>query len=207
MYKVSVIMPSYLGKYDGCASERADKFERAVDSWIKQSHYLKELIIVSDGCSKTTSLYKKHYKDVFGIKLVEIDKQPTFSGRVRQVGLENASGDIICYLDSDDYINPSHLSNIESRMLENEYDWCYFADYLKINNKLTHQRPVSPTVSGLVGTSNIAHRRSMKATWDGCDGYGHDYVFIQRLRRESSNFDQIYGCGYVVCHIVNRLDN
>ena len=200
-------MASYLGKYDGCASERSEKFIRAVNSWIKQTHSNKQLIIVSDGCSKTATVYKQNFKGVPNIELVQIDKQPTFSGNVRQAGIEKADGDVICYLDTDDYITPSHISNIESRMIENDYDWCYFADYLKITKKLTHQRPVSPHIMGLVGTSNIAHRRYMKSSWVGCDGYGHDYIFIQRLKRESTNFDQIYGCGYVVCHLVNQLDN
>jgi glycosyltransferase involved in cell wall biosynthesis len=205
--KVSTIMASYLGKYDKCASDRSDKFIRAADSWIRQVHPNKELIIVSDGCSKTISLFEKHYERVPNIYLVTLNKQPMFSGSVRQAGIERATGDIICYLDTDDYITPSHISNIDNRMFEYDYDWCFFSDYLKITNKLTHQRPVSPHLSGLIGTSNIAHLRSMKSSWEGCDGYGHDYVFVQRLKRESKKYDQIYGCGYVVCHLATGLDN
>ena len=200
-------MPSFLGKYEGSASQRDVKFMRAVDSWIRQVHTNKELIIVSDGCDKTDALYRKELLGVPNITLVRLDKQPTFSGSVRQAGLDKATGEVICYLDTDDYIQPSHISNIESRMLEHEYDWCFFSDYLKINNKLTHQRPVSPHTYGLVGVSNIAHLRSLNVRWEGCDGYGHDFIFVQRLKIASKNFDQIYGCGYVVCHLVNRLDN
>lgn len=205
--KMSTIMASYLGAYDGCATKRDKKFCRAVDSWLAQSYYNKELIIVSDGCDKTNKLYEKKFSSYKNIKLVKLQKQELFSGYVRQAGLNTATGDVICYLDTDDYFNAYHIANIENRMFEMDYDWCYYADQLKINDKLIHQRPVSPSVSGLIGTSNIAHKKNMKSDWVGCDGYGHDYVFVQRLKRESSNYDQIFGCGYIVCHIVNRLDN
>lgn len=200
-------MASYLGKYDGCASQRTNKFLRAVDSWINQTHYLKELIIVSDGCEKTNSLYSKHYAGNKDIKLVTLQKQPLFSGSVRQAGIKAASGDIINYLDTDDYFTPSHISTIENNMFDNGFDWCYYSDYVKIGESKTAQRQVSIHTKGLVGTSNIAHKKELeKASWDGCDGYGHDFDFIQRLRSGNYKHERIYGCGYVVCHTVNGVD-
>lgn len=207
MPKVSTIMPSYLDRYDGGAQDREFKFNRAVESWIKQSHNQRELIIVSDGCFKTKALYERYYSKMPDIKFIKIDKQELWSGQVRQSGLDIASGDIINYLDTDDYIQPSHISNIVTRMTEHEYDWCFFSDWLKINARLMHQRPVSPNVLGLIGVSNLAHKRSLDVKWSGCDGYGHDYIFAQRLKRASKNYEQIYGCGYVVCHTVNGVDN
>ena len=35
--KVSVIMPSFLGEYEGCASDRENKFIRAVHSFLENS--------------------------------------------------------------------------------------------------------------------------------------------------------------------------
>ena len=185
MSKISTIMPSYLSKYDGSASDRSNKFIRAVDSWLNQVYNDKELIIISDGCDRTISLYEKCYYDYPEIKIVKLEKQPTFSGSVREAGIKIATGDIICYLDTDDYIQPSHLPNIQSRMYEAELDWCYFTDFVKISSRITNSRPCTPHSKGLIGVSNIAHLRSMNASWEGCDGYGHDFDFVQRLKAKS----------------------
>ena len=47
--KISVIMPVYLGDYEGCASNREVKFVRAINSFLK-NNFDAELIIVSDDC-------------------------------------------------------------------------------------------------------------------------------------------------------------
>ena len=48
--KVSVIMPVYLGEYEGCASNRENKFIRAINSFLTSTLLDSELIIVSDNC-------------------------------------------------------------------------------------------------------------------------------------------------------------
>ena len=42
--KLSVIMPSFLGEYDGCATDREKKFVRAVQSFLDNTLIEKELI-------------------------------------------------------------------------------------------------------------------------------------------------------------------
>lgn len=207
MYSISTIMPSFLGNYENAASNRNLKFVRAVDSWIKQVHNEKELIIVSDGCQITNELYHRHYQNRHNIKLVQMEKQPLFSGNVRQAGINNATGDYICYLDSDDYFLSSHLSNIDTGLnSSDEPDWCMFNDLIKTGNKTSVYRNVILAL-GHIGTSNIAHKRNLQGlSWVGCDGYNHDWSFIQRLRSLFNNNCRIFGCGYVVCHIPNKTD-
>jgi len=95
-------MPSFLGQYPDCASDRKKKFRRAVNSYLSQDYQDKELIIISDGCSETVNLVKNFYQQKH-IHLIEIKKQPLFSGNVRQAGINVAKGEIITYLDSDDF--------------------------------------------------------------------------------------------------------
>jgi len=52
----------------------------------------------------------------------------------------------------------------------------------------------------------IIHRRNKKINWDKCDGYGHDFKFIERLIKWSSKKDKIYGGTYIICHIPNQID-
>ena len=47
---LSVIMPSFLGEYDGCATDREKKFVRAVQSFLDNTLIENELIIIGDNC-------------------------------------------------------------------------------------------------------------------------------------------------------------
>jgi glycosyltransferase involved in cell wall biosynthesis len=135
--KISVIMQVYLGEYPGSRSNPIDKFHRAVKSFLDQTYLEKELVIVSDGCNITHTLYNDFYKDTQEIKYAFIDK-PSFKmydviennkkyyrGLPRQVGIEISSGDIICYFDSDDYLLKNHLSNINEmwKLTDCDVDW------------------------------------------------------------------------------------
>jgi len=200
--KVSVIMPSYLGEYEGAAKDRPEKLERAIGSFLGNSHPSKELIVVADGCEQSYDIAASF--DSKEVRPYIVEKQPLFSGLVRQKGLDVATGDIIVYLDSDDMHGTHHLASIVRQMNANSLDWCYFNDFIQTPGG-TIPRSVE-LEHGSVGTSSIAHLRKLNASWDGCDGYGHDWEFIQRLQNESWNYDKIYGTMYVVCHVPNTVD-
>ena len=114
--KISVIMAVNLGYYDvgftHSASDPEERFINAVDSFINQKFKDAELIIVSDGCRKAENLYWSNYSYNPSIKYKYLDKQATFSGVPRNVGLSMADGEIICYLDHDDAFGPNHLQII-----------------------------------------------------------------------------------------------
>ena len=111
--KISVIMPSYLGVYTKSRSNPIEKFNRAVKSFLNQGYSNKELVIVSDGCELTNTEYEKNWKGFGNIKLVKISKNSSkWPGSNRQVGIDNATGDWITYLDADDILHHSHLTNI-----------------------------------------------------------------------------------------------
>lgn len=198
--KVSVIMPVYLGEYEGAAKDRVEKFKAAVVSFVQQTYKNKELIIVSDGCDKT----KKIYKDCLmydNVVFKQIDKQPLFSGNVRQKGLQEATGDVTCYLDSDDMLGKNHLQTIVNAFKNPEIDYIYYNDQILPPNR----QPIPRTVElkhGSIGTSTIVHRSDLpEATWKECDGYGHDWTFIKKMLDNNRTGKKIYGAEYYVCHI------
>lgn len=111
--KMSVVMMSYLYDYPGSRSNPIEKFNRAVESFVQQSYDDKELIIVSDGCDLTVSEYNANWKHIDNIKLIETEKSSfNWPGSKRQIGVDNAIGDWIVYLDSDDILHHNHLTNI-----------------------------------------------------------------------------------------------
>ena len=77
---ISVIMPSYLGEYPGSRSNPKEKFIRAVESFRLQDHSKKELIIVSDGCEITNSIYFERWLNDKNISLIRVEKQKGWPG-------------------------------------------------------------------------------------------------------------------------------
>jgi len=198
--KISVIMPVYLGDYNGAASDRESKFKAAVISFVRQTYENKELIIISDGCYIAEKVYKD-YLQYKGVRFLKIDKQPLFSGKVREEGLKEAIGDVICYLDSDDLLGENHLSYIINSFSDPALDYIYYNDMLLPPN----QQPIPRNVElkhGSVGTSSFAHRKyANKSSWIGCDGYGHDWQFISKFIANNGCGKKIYGAEYYVCHV------
>lgn len=226
--RIIVIMPSYLGQYPNCAKDREKKFVRAVKSFRDQEYSDKKLIIISDGCEKTVNMlagpYKIFYPAKDGVFLNSGDigwyqmpkKSDLFSGAVRNTGLSMAGisapgplsplpKDVICYLDTDDYLFPRHLTRIAQGFADPALDWAFFDDFVAEDSTLTKYRTRENVLKeGRVGTSSIAHRLTMGARWP--DGYGHDWKFIESLMAESPNFKKIPTPGYLVCHIPGQTD-
>lgn len=209
-------MPCYLGEYENCASNRETKFIRAVNSFINQNYDEKELIIVSDGCDNTIKVYNLLFKNEKNIFCYKIKKQPLFSGNVRDYGIKKSTGDIICYLDADDFLGDSHIKTIAQNFnFKNnfkEIDWIYFNDYVKVSASDEIMRN-SDLKLGSIGTSCIAHKNiktknpfKKKISWKGFNKYNHDWFFIQNLINNFKRFKKIYGCSYYVCHIPNLID-
>lgn len=207
--KISVIMPSFLGEYDGCAKDQAVKMKRAIQSFLAQDYADKELIVVCDGCTDSYNLMHENFNGA-SITIVFIEKQKLFSGYVRQAGLESATGNIITYLDNDDVFNfPDHLSTIVEGFEKPKIKWVYFNDFVKMyandtENFLERNAVIN---HGQIGTSNIAHRNLPNISWEDCDGYGHDFMFIKRLEFNYPKFKKITGPSYLVCHLKGSVDN
>lgn len=206
MKKICVIMPSYLGDYEGAATNRKIKFLRAVKTFIFNNHNNKYLIIVADGCDETVHLYKENFQIYPNIMCLNLPKQSFFSGNVRQAGvnyaISNLELDIICYLDSDDMLLHDHLSQLDSQF--NGYDWVYFDDTLKFKDLMKSR--VTKLEKNHIGTSNIAHKPLPEFNWIGDDGYGHDFSFISNKLMKNKNYAKIQCNSYLVCHNPNLMD-
>lgn len=187
---ISVIMPSFLGDYKGCATNREDKLKRAINSFHRQN--VGELVVVSDGCNITAKIVDS-FEDK-SIKLIKLPKQPLFSGLPRQTGILNAKYNWITYLDSDDEFGENHLANIIQN-LDDNFEWFYYDDFVGEN-----KREVSLAINK-IGTSCIVHKKSLEAVWK--DGYGHDWEFIKQF---GNNYKKIEGMKYIVHHIPGVVD-
>jgi len=207
--RISVIMPVYLGDYEGRANKPNQKFIRAVDSFINQTHKDSELIIASDGCKDSIriikSSYAKHLKSG-RIKLLELPRHELFTGAVRQAAINEAAGDILCNLDADDEFLPNHLYNLNLVFNTNEYDWAYFNLYRILDNLVGVEEVVTttPDINSLC-TASVVWKRGLDVTWVGADGKQDNKVFNKQLLEKYPRKIKIYGAGYIVHHANFKL--
>lgn len=118
--KVSVIVPVYnVEKY----------LDRCLLSIIKQNLKDYEIVIVNDGSSDNSleiiNKYKQKYPSIINL----IDKENEGSSSARNTGLENAKGEYITFLDSDDYLEENSYSKIETIADKGIYDIIFYDAY------------------------------------------------------------------------------
>ncbi len=201
-------MPSFLDMYKGSATDRMQKFVRAVRSFLAQDYENKSLIIASDGCELTQMLYDLHFKNIPEVDFVWCDKQPLFSGKVRHAAMQLAEKDsIITYLDTDDiYSEQGHLSAIKQQMEQNTLDWCWFDGQEQAKYPVKDIFKVSLKQDS-IGCFALAHRIIEGIEWKGCDGYGHDWQFISKLMANKQlKSQEIHSHGYSIMHIPGKYD-
>lgn len=210
-------MQSHLGDYEGSRINPEIKLERAINSFISQTYMDSELILISDNCDKTEEIYKNKFSNIERIKFESINDDSKkmyhqssdgvfFRGYPRQKGLEISTGNVICYLDSDDFITPAYLEHLASLWSENnKYFWLsntcwwenhsildsqpkgYFNYFEKLDQK--HVKKIKDldslwilsnvkTGKLIMSPALISHRKDCNAVWQ-------DY-----LQKDSSDFSE-----------------
>lgn len=211
MVRYSIIMPVYLGEYENCAKDRITKFIRALNSLRKQEYPNEEheIIIVSHGCFESADIMRKEKKDYLAsnFKLVEVPRNCTHEGHTRQAGMEAATGKYIVFVDSDDMLGLNFLAELDKHItLAKDPDFAYYSieawggpasqARVRMKYKLEHTH---------IGNGNICFKRELLSkglTYDGLDGYGHDWKFIERIMAVTKDRrDLMVTLPYFVCHI------
>ena len=140
---------------------------------------------------------EKEFKKEDRIKFDRVDRTCLFGGSSRNKGIDVADGEIICYLDTDDFIGPPHLKNISDNFT-NKIDWCFYNDYVFIGNNCFKLRNVN-LKEMRIGTCSIAHKKDLDIRWN--NGYGHDHEIIKEMIKKEYKFKKIKNSQYFICHI------
>lgn len=117
---ISVIIPTY--KNRGTLS-------RAIDSVLKQDYPYKEIIVVDDNdpISKYRIDTEKTVSEYNNINIIRYIKHPkNMNGAAaRNTGIENSNGEIICFLDDDDFFLEGKLSLQINYLLKSNFEGVY----------------------------------------------------------------------------------
>ena len=197
-------MQAFLGFYPNAASNREDKFSRSVESFLAQQYPNKELIIVSDGCEIARELSAKYVAKYPGVVIYKHEERlPRFRNHGRKVGLELATGDIICYLDTDDFFGKTHLIDIANGFTD-DLDWVYYADRIVTSKIFDYELRDVQLAYFKISTGCIAHRKLNGVEW--LDGYCADWYVADFLAKNYPKYKQISTDGYYLCHQPTKTD-
>lgn len=114
---ISIIIPSY---------NRANLISDTLDSLINQIYQNWECIIVDDGSTDDTLIVVESYcmKDI-RFKLLNREREPKGAPTCRNIGLANANGEFLIFLDSDDILFSHALKERTMFILKHsELDFC-----------------------------------------------------------------------------------
>lgn len=96
----SVIIPVYNSeKYIG----------RCLDSILSQADQDFEIILVDDGSSDSSLDIMRKYKERFEDRIVIISQKNAGAGQARNIGIGQASGKYLFFVDNDDYIDADYI--------------------------------------------------------------------------------------------------
>lgn len=132
----SVIIPLY---------NKASYIKKAIDSVIKQSLTDYELIIVNDGSvdesGKIAEQSIKQYQQSLAFKIINQTNQGVSTARNN--GIAASNGDYICFLDADDWWEPTFLENIALLIQEYPDAGIYGTSYTIVNEH-KHKTRIAP---------------------------------------------------------------
>lgn len=100
----------------------APYIERCIDSVIQQSYRNLEILIVDDGSKDNTLSIIERYKEDKRVRI--LSKENGGLSSVRQMGMENAKGEYISFIDADDYLKPFYVESMVKKIVADDSDVC-----------------------------------------------------------------------------------
>ncbi len=124
--RVSIIIPCF---------NRSEIIGETLDSVIAQSHQDWECLVVDDGSDQQTmSILKEYAQKEARVRLFQRpESRPKGANACRNIGLDEAEGDFVMFLDSDDLLAPDCLENRlkSSREFPDADMWIFSMQYFK----------------------------------------------------------------------------
>lgn len=131
--KISVIIPVY---------NTEEYILRCLNSIVSQTFKDYEIIIIDDGSKdKSSDIIKEFIKSHQDIAVNYIYQENAGQAAARNLGIYKAQGEYICFIDSDDYIEPDMLEVLYSQAAVSN------ADIVVCNIKMVYEDGIYNTIS------------------------------------------------------------
>lgn len=110
MYKISIIVPVY----------NAEKFlHKCINSIVNQSFTNIEILLINDGSTDNSLDICYRYANIDN-RIIVLNKENGGVASARNLGLDNANGDFIGFVDSDDYLHQDMYSKLIEAIQETD---------------------------------------------------------------------------------------
>ncbi len=136
---ISVILPAY---------NRENFIENCIDSVLNQTYTDFELLVIDDGSEDSTvEVIERLMNKDSRIKLIKASHKGVSSAR--NLAIENAKGEYIFFIDSDDYIHPDLLKILSEKMADKEINmaFCRYMPLLSISQMKKVMNSPAPPVN------------------------------------------------------------
>lgn len=120
MNKVTVIVPAY---------NSGRTIERCIESVLRQTYEAKEIIVVDDGSVDNTCEICRKYEELSCFRYFKA----THGGvsKVRNLGLEKATGEYVMFVDADDYVKDTFVEKMVAALETGSCDMC-ICSYVRV---------------------------------------------------------------------------
>ena len=191
----SIIMPAY----------NSEKYiAQAIESVLNQNYTNWELIIINDCSTDNTEQIIKSYqqKDAANkrIKLINLTQNRGVAN-ARNIGIQNAKGRYIAFLDADDIWQKEKLYK-QIQVIESTNADITYTAYMIIDDtgKKIKERKIKETLqlkdllkeNSIIFSSVVCKKASIVNKHFKGEWYHEDYVFLLDLAKEGKNFKGIY---------------
>lgn len=123
---ISVIIPTY---------NRNEKLLKLLQCLQKQMQDNVEVIVIDDHSDNPLKLDFPEW-----LKYIRLEENSGGASVPRNIGLDNAKGKYICFIDSDDMISDNYLETIINKTKE-EWDYCYISWKSQKMNIIIYNEP------------------------------------------------------------------
>ena len=172
--------------------DRLTLAKRSIRSFAAQRYEDRELLVVTDG-SEVFRRALERYVSALGLERVRFfypEAGGLTLGRLRNISMEEARGELICQWDDDDYSHPDRLAVQVGHMLGARAAACFLTDHLQFIEEQRMLSWIDWTVDGALqgaaqlapGTLLMFRDARFKYPEDGPYArQGEDSVFLERL--------------------------
>lgn len=188
--------------YDRLALARRSIYMYAAQKWPER-----ELVIVTDGAESFRKSLERYVEalGVQGVRFLYPDGPRQTLGRLRNLSLEAARGELVCQWDDDDCNHPERLMVQAGHMLSQDAAACFLTDHLQLIEDKRVVCWVDWTLGGTAEGSaqlvpgTLLMRRDSRFRYPEEGQYarmGEDSVLLESLCR-SGNVAHLSGAGYL----------
>lgn len=179
---ISIIVPVY--------NTDSSLLQKCVNSLVSQTYKNIEIILVDDGSKRPTADLCEDF-GISDVRIRVIHKQNGGLSSARNAGLEVASGSLISFVDSDDYLHPKAIENMyRARCISNTPIVCMQSIIISASGKILHRFGNDSGNIEIVNwrsyISGICHKRLSESV---CDKLFEAYLF-KNIRFESGRLNE-----------------